>query len=395
MIWIIGIVLTIALPILVVALVYFFLAKENLYCTFTEEGTVKPVVRGGELQKFLIAWKDHTFKITRDGRQSEEKDNWEVVAGKEPLHILGGLRYYGFWPIDQILEYKFKWTHLHEDGTVVSHAEWLDYALLKTDLYVIEIPLKEDGGMEDVNGVPLGMSIVMPMKIVNPYEALFIIRRWLPAITGIVQARLRKFVAKYRYKEDLLNMRAGEGIGEIQQTAGVAGEDRDEAGNDLWEKFLEELKEDFKTEGGQVTEEEKVRIYGVEIEEKKAGVIKIDPSKRYRELTTLEYESEQKKKRTVIEAEAQAIAAENIARQKALESGLMHRTIKEILKEEEGYSDADAEERAKEYVMYWKGSEEGVIQDWRFKGEGGGFFAELAKIAAVVEKAKEEVKKQK
>ena len=184
-----------------IALVYFFLAKENLWFTFVEEGTVKAVVTGGEFRKFLIAWKGHTFKITKERRQKEAKDNWEIVEGREPPHLFGGLRFYGLWPIDQIFEYKFRWTHLHEDGKAVSHDEWLDFALLKTDLYVIEYPLTEKEAAEDIDGVPLGINLVMPIRIVNPYVALFVARRWLPLITGVAKATLRAFVAKYRFKD--------------------------------------------------------------------------------------------------------------------------------------------------------------------------------------------------
>ena len=50
-----------------------------------------------------------------------------------------------------------------------------------------------------------------------------------------------------------------------------------------------------------------------------------------------------------------------------------------------------ARELAAEFVTYWKGAEEGIIEDWRFKGAEGGILAEIAKIIAVAETAKKKV----
>lgn len=92
----------------------------------------------------------------------------------------------------------------------------------------------------------------------------------------------------------------------------------------------------------------------------------------------------------VFKAERDAVAAESRALQKALESGEMHGQIKKGLMEKHGYDEEKAEEIAKEYVLYWKGSEEKILTQWRFEGESGGvgIYAEIAKIVAMIEAAK-------
>ena len=289
---------------------YFILGPQNRWFTFVKEGAGKIIVRGDKFEKTLIQWEGCTFDYTK----TEVEGKWQVIKGKEPWHLFGGFRLYSlFYPLFDVYVYHFRWTHLHEDGSAVTHDEWLDFVFLKEDLYVIEIPLREEGGAEDINGVPLGISVVIPMRIINPYIAVFTVRRWLPMITGTVQARLRRFVANYRYREDLLNMRAGENITEIQEKAGVPEKRRDKAGVDLWQKFWKQLETDFLQEGGEKKENELLQICGIVINKKKAGILKIDPSSKYRELTTLEYEAEQKKKRTIIEADAEKKRLETVA----------------------------------------------------------------------------------
>ncbi|HUW72084.1 MAG TPA: hypothetical protein VMV66_02785 [Candidatus Humimicrobiaceae bacterium] len=290
-------------------LIWFWLARANRWFTFVKEGTAKIILKGGKFKEALIVWENRTFRYRTDKLEGDEK--WEVVEGKEPLHLFGGLRLYSLLhPIDDVYIYRHRWTHLHEDGSIKTHDERLDYVYLKEDLYVIDMPLQEEGGgTNDINGMPMGIKIVLPMRIVNPYVASFRVRRWLPLVNGVIQARMQRFVANYRYKEDLLNMRAGEGIKEVQEKAGVPANDRDEGGKDLWEKFWRGVEEDFKSEGGKVEtggeERRVVRVYGVEVNEKGARILTITPGKKYQEYTTIEYETEQKRRQTVITADGE------------------------------------------------------------------------------------------
>jgi hypothetical protein len=292
-------------------LVYYFLAPNNMWSTFTKEGTSKIVVKGDAVDKILIQWGGYTFN--RKEEKIEKK--WQVIEGTEK-HLFGGLRVYSlFFPLYDIFVYHHKWTHLHEDGKVVPHDEWLDFVFLKEDMYIIEIPLIEEEsrleGAEDINGLPLGIQIVVPMRIVNPYVAVFRVRRWLPMISGIIVSRLRRFVANFRYKEDLLNMSAGYDIEEIHQSVGVADEFRVKVGEDLWKKFWRLLEKDFKEEGGEASEAT-IQLYGVEINKTKSRILKINPPTSYRKLTTLQYEAEKQKERIKIEADAERERIERV-----------------------------------------------------------------------------------
>lgn len=291
---------------LTVPFVYRGLAVLSLFLTFVDEGKAKIIVRGDEFDKALMSWKDHHL----------DKKTWDVVEGEEEKgrfrRWFGGLRFYGIPPFQKVLTYHFRWSHLHEDGTIGNHDEWIDYVLLKMDVYVIELPLVLEEGKEeaseDINGMPMGISVLLPISIVNPYQALFLPRRWLPAISGVIQARLRVFVARYRYKEDLIDMTAGKGIEEIQEKKGLKGREQAKTGEDLWEKFWEELKKALKKEGAEEKGKD-IYFYGALIRKQGAGILKINPSPDYRRLTTLEYETNQDAKRITITAEAEGKAS--------------------------------------------------------------------------------------
>ncbi|HOK35186.1 MAG TPA: hypothetical protein PLL80_00300 [Candidatus Pacearchaeota archaeon] len=324
--------------------IYLILAPNNFIFARVDEGTARVVVGAGAFKKALIQWKGYTFD-----------ENWNVVKEdenhKEPWHPLGGIRFYGIPPFRQIYCYNFKWTHLHQDGIVKSHDEWICHVLLKRDLYVVQIPLSTEKQAEDINGMPLGISMVFPIRVVNVYEVIFYYKRWLLMITGTVEALMREFVARYRYKEDLLDMRAGTGIEKIQIKNGIVKdksmwknknkpEAEAKAGEDLKEKFWQELAEKLsekaKEEGGEVrlAEEGNIRAFGAEIIKQGFGVISIEPSEEYRRLTTLTYETEQKKKARILEGEAEreAISQETSKALIKMLSDLSGRTEEEAQK---------------------------------------------------------------
>lgn len=385
----------------IMPLIILALAKKDIFFTFVEEGTTKAVVRGGQFRYFLIAWLGYTFKITVNGTQSAEEKNWDVVKGKEKWHPFGGLRFYGFWPFDRIFEYRQQWTNLAENGEERHHDEFLDLAILKTNLYVVDYPLTEKEAAEDIDGVPIGIKLVIPMQIMNPYIALFRVRRWLPIINGVIKATLRKFVSRYRLKEDLQAMVAGKGIEDRQRERGIKETDLDKVGDDitakLWKNIKKALMEKAEEEGEEIEDlNGDIVIFGVRILQRGTDILKLDPDESYRKETTKRYVAERDKEVTIINAEAQALAAENISKGKALESAMMHREIVRILTENKGVDKEKAEKIAYNYVKYWKGTEERAVLDWKLQGSGAEkrMLAGVAEMFAVIEAAKKEIERQ-
>jgi regulator of protease activity HflC (stomatin/prohibitin superfamily) len=287
------------------------LAPLKINFTFVEESSAQAVMRGGQFKKFLIAWADHTFRKTTEGKQSTEAVNWEVVKGRERFHLFGGLRMYSWqWPLERIIAYEQTWIHLHDDGKIKMHEkEVLRYVLLALDLYVIEYSLSSEDKAEDIDGVPIGVQVILPMQIVNPYVALFVVQSWLGIITGVVKASLRPFFARYRYREDLLGLQAGKGIEEKQEEAGVPADKRAKEGEDIRQKMFEEigaaLARRAREEGAEVQErKEGLYIFGVLIKKEGMDLLNIEPDPAYREATTIKYRAEREREKTIIDADA-------------------------------------------------------------------------------------------
>ncbi|MCD6528227.1 SPFH/Band 7/PHB domain protein [bacterium] len=246
-------------------LIWFVLAPRNLWFTFVKEGTAKVVVRGDKFEKALIQWEGYTFD-----------KKWNVVEGKEPWHPFGGLRYYGFWPIKDIYIYDFEWTNVKGDGTIEHHPEEvLDYILLKEDVYYFKIETAED-----IELLPMELEVVMTVRVVNPYKALFVVQNWLETVINRTRPAIRDAVTQKRYDELIKNKEAvGREIYKILRRR----------------KLLEEFQ----------------NRYGVEV--RKIEVKEINPGKEYREATLKKYLAEREKERITTLADAKKQELERVA----------------------------------------------------------------------------------
>lgn len=240
-------------------LVFFVLAPRDIFFTIVEEGTAKIVVRAKQFRKALIQWKGYTL----------DKD-WNVVGGKE-FHILGGIRFFGLWPLDKIYEYEFEWKGLQPDGiTARPHVpEKLKHIFLKQYVYYAQVEKAEDK-----QRLPLNICYVLTIQIQNPYKALFNVHKWLAVTLGRITPEIRNVIGQKEYK-DL-----------IKDLGGIA----------------EQIKES-------ITKKNIVQIllddYGVDVKDTK--ILTIDPPEVLREATLVEFKAELEKNRLTIEAEGKKV----------------------------------------------------------------------------------------
>jgi len=161
------------------------LAPQNKFFTFVNEGTAKVVVRGGKVIKVLLQLSGYTLD-----------KNGYIVKGDE-WYLFGGLRWVGFYPLDDIYIYKFQWTGVDHDGTIRPHdAETLDYVLVKRDTYYFA-----EDGLEDSEQFPVKVGVLLTMRVVNPYKALFAIQNWLETIINRFKPMVRDKVAGKAYRD--------------------------------------------------------------------------------------------------------------------------------------------------------------------------------------------------
>lgn len=201
----------------------YFLAKYNIFFTIVEEGSAKAIMRGGEFQRFVLAYKGYTFS-KRKGKE------WDLVPLKqdnEPFSFLpkffgerfrkifGGIRWVGIPFLNTIYEYNFRWTVLreskaseNEDGFAeqkqlpnegkwaVSFAKSLDYIYLRDAIYYNNLV-----GAETIEMMPVSIFMLLPMRVMNPYKALFRVQKWLDATLDLIKPSVRYKVAQMRYEE--------------------------------------------------------------------------------------------------------------------------------------------------------------------------------------------------
>ena len=240
-------------------LIYWKWAPNNLFFTFVIEGTGKIVVKGGEFSRFLIQWQGHTIN-----------QNGEVVEGNEPWHPFGGLRFYGIWPVYDIYVYRLRWTSLRESGEPVQHDVVQDFVLLKDFVYYTELK-----AAEDKDKVPLTFGLVITLRIVNPYKALFVVQDWLELTLNRIKPLFREFVARHSF-EELLREKQAVG-GEVWESLDLSG-------------LLSEIERDYGV---------KVKPGGIEMKD-------ITPPEDYQKAATLQYLADREKEAILVKADAEA-----------------------------------------------------------------------------------------
>lgn len=258
-------------------LIYFWWAPNNLYFTFIPEGTAKHILKGKAYHKTLIQWKGHALATEKSRRveigdviEIKEELKWWFFLRRLLIFIrtcFGGLRYYGFWPIKDVWIYDFSWTNRTQDGEIQKHPKQaMDYLLLKDDVFVVEVR-----DAEDKDALHADILLILTLRVVNPYQASFVVQNWLETVINRVVPAVRNEYTKDTY-------------------ANWISEDKD-----LAERILKALRN--------FLENECRKRYGSEV--RAIEVIDIDPGEGYRELTLRKFTAEQEKKATIVNAQAE------------------------------------------------------------------------------------------
>jgi len=213
----------------------YFLAKNNVFFTIVEEGSAKAIMRGGEFRKFVLSYKDYEFDEKWNLGPIKEKVLelkkrgllWRILSRiglffRRILRIgqfqkfFGGIHWIGIPFLNTIYKYNFRWTVLREsepaekeEGLVgkpqkleksgkwlVSFAKHLDYIYLKDAVYYSGLM-----GIETSELMPVDLSMLLPIRVINPYTALFQIQNWLTAVLDLIKPSVRQAVSQMTYAE--------------------------------------------------------------------------------------------------------------------------------------------------------------------------------------------------
>jgi len=262
----IGVVLFIAFSgivflILMAILVWKGLAPRDMFFTIVDEGTAVIIVKAGKFSHCLIQWEGRTFDA-----------DWNVVAGREPWHPFGGLRFYGVYPLYKRFAYKFRWTSMREDGKPSDrHDETLYSVLLKDFPYVLNLT-----GVEDSEMVPLDFTLIITARVTNPKKAIFDVQNWLEMLVAVLYPAFRVLVSGMTF----------------QQVKGVS--------RDQLTVALDLVLADFAGRYG-------VYVSGVAIKD-------VVPTEEYKKMATMQYQAERQREATIVNAQAEALRLEQVGR---------------------------------------------------------------------------------
>lgn len=333
----IGLLAIVAIIFLGIALVY-FLANHNIFWTLVEEGRAKAILKFGKFKRILLVYKGYRINLSEGESEGDIKED----EGNSPK---SGLKWIGIPFINSIHEYKFRWVSFEqaeEKGKLVqktiSHEELIDYILVQDDVYYTFIRESETSDM-----IPVDVDLLLTIRIVNPYKALFRVQNWLEATLNQLKPVLRRYIAN-KTLNDLINKKEGVGREFEDLLRGAGAEiDTEEAGRVNIGDYLE-------------------RHYGVRI--KKVGFVNIDPAgergKIYQELMSQKWEAERNKERilTLADAEVERLKRVYEKIESFGDTGLFIRTLEAIQQTGQGEGNL---------VIFPFGAIEDLVRGWMGK----------------------------
>jgi len=277
--------------------------RHNRWFTFIGEKWGKIITKGRAYCKTMI--QDTGYVLDKDDyvvpANAWIKDHREVAEGtagaikseKEKKPWLGGFRYYGFWPFKDVHTYYQRWTSVKEGGEIDFHPkEVLDKVYLGDDFYYLGIGRKvkreeeennnyseskeesedlSEKPVEDKDGVPLIIDLILTLRVVNPKKAIFDTANWIEAVINRTRPYVREFIGGKSFKELYVQRKAAaDEMMAILENRGMIAEFFNNYGVDL----------------------RHIELMGV------------DPTDEYRAITTAKVEAERKAEATVVAARA-------------------------------------------------------------------------------------------
>lgn len=323
-------------------------AERRFLVTTVEEGTGKMLMRYGRAWRFLMANPDdecdpNWWIIPKGDEEAEEglsDADREIKMGntqKKPsravrwieAHLLpSGMRWIGWGLFGyRIFEYNFRWSVLRaskpaptEEGLVdvrslgngkwvASFAKRIDYIFLRDAVYYAEVI---DAETQELMSVDIRM--VMTIRVVNPYLALFRVHDWLSSSTDLVRPSVRSWVKKQPYQDVVGKPEAAQWEYDVllkQTDVSPSGQ-----GN-----------EGQTTANIKTTAQYLTRSYGVRF--KRIAFDEVNPPKEYADAATKALAADREKNRVLTLADAESGRIKRIAVAEAAATRLAARAFKD------------------------------------------------------------------
>ncbi len=333
----------VALVLLVVGVIVFpfflqWLAQENILFTTVREGTVKAIVRGKSLDRFVMAFAGYHLNdptkpwykpfFTKEDNSQERIPDWEIMyhgkgnkrgfAEENDLYYDDRPRflqhlglYWVGWPwSNSVYVYAFEWNETFTDKAdgkekVLPRAEATDFIFVADFTYAIVTD-----GAETKDRLPINVLTLVTTAVRNPYRALFSGEDWMRRVTSAINSQRRAFIGNKLFEE-------------LIQTK----EDERTAFSAPIIKLTDSLPDD---EGKPLPHGLKGR-YGVIIRTADVQTIELsgEAKKEHQEAATKAYVAKQEAEATVLTGEAKAKVVERVGEAEASALAKRLKVIKE------------------------------------------------------------------
>ncbi|MFZ3043591.1 MAG: SPFH domain-containing protein [Minisyncoccia bacterium] len=220
------------------------LGEANIFFTTVREGTVKAIMRGKSLERFIMAFAGYHLNDPSQSWYQVNRPDWEVIYhGKDNTNGFSGndtkdsrydnrswlLRHFGLhwigWPwAHSVYVYGFEWneTITDKDGKekILPRSEASDFIYVADFTYAV----KTDSA-ETKDRLPTDELTLVTLAIRNPYRALFSGEDWMRRVTAAINRLVRDFVGKEKF-EDLISSDLTDFSGDIVHLTDELPDDR-------------------------------------------------------------------------------------------------------------------------------------------------------------------------
>ena len=165
----------------------------TLRFTFVSESTAKAVVRFGGLKKMIFVKTGYCL----------DKDN-NLVPKPGYKSRFGGLKFVGFWPLDEIYTYTFDWVKIKPNkqggySLVPKHEDNVDFIFVgQTYIYGLDI---RGNGVVDKDLIPVEVSLAIAAMIINPEKPLFDTTDWFNTFVSLIEPAVRNYINSKSYRD--------------------------------------------------------------------------------------------------------------------------------------------------------------------------------------------------
>jgi regulator of protease activity HflC (stomatin/prohibitin superfamily) len=266
-------------------------AERDLFATYISPGDGKMILRGNEFHDFHISMPGFHLNHPDAEYFTDKADPWEILPNEEgktddyydvrPLWM----RKFGFYPVGipfqrKVNEEIFEWKQ--ESGGEIIHRRELT-RIFKVNAFPYAIIQRE---VISKDGLPMKLTYIVGLRIVNPYKALIRTEDWLVQLEAAIQQAVRNWASGFDFMEL------------ISQT----DETGDAAQKEDFEKMVKAIAEEMHKRFGVV----------IDSADLKAPMPDGPEAQAYLDSIAAPFQAEQAAKVTVTAATAQAAAEEAV-----------------------------------------------------------------------------------